>query len=182
MFASAVAGILPLAVGGFAIVGTLLVLRVLAQVTDVSIYALNLTTALGLGLAIDYSLFIVSRYREELRAGRDPGDALIVTMRTAGRTVLFSAATVAVSLLALLVFPLYCAPSATPASPWSPWPRSAPWSSSRPCWPCSAAGSTVSACPSAVARPLPSNPGLPLRYMSPGPRPGPGSGTGSPPG
>ena len=107
VFASAVAGVLPLAVGGFAIVGTLLVLRVLAQVTDVSIYALNLTTALGLGLAIDYSLFIVSRYREELRAGRDPGDALIVTMRTAGRTVLFSAATVAVSLLALLVFPLY---------------------------------------------------------------------------
>ncbi|HYN19110.1 MAG TPA: MMPL family transporter, partial [Actinomycetes bacterium] len=107
VFASAVAGILPLAVGGFAIVGTLLVLRVLAEVTDVSIYALNLTTALGLGLAIDYSLFIVSRYREELRAGREPADALVVTMGTAGRTVLFSAATVAVSLLALLVFPLY---------------------------------------------------------------------------
>jgi RND superfamily putative drug exporter len=107
VFASAVAGALPLAVGGFAIVGTLLVLRVLAEVTDVSIYALNLTTALGLGLAIDYSLFIVSRYREELHAGREPADALVVTMGTAGRTVLFSAATVAVSLLALLVFPLY---------------------------------------------------------------------------
>ncbi len=107
VFGSAVAGALPLAVGGFAIVGTLLVLRVLAEVTDVSIYALNLTTALGLGLAIDYSLFIVSRYREELRAGREPADALVVTMGTAGRTVLFSAATVAVSLLALLVFPLY---------------------------------------------------------------------------
>jgi putative drug exporter of the RND superfamily len=107
VFASAVAGALPLAVGGFAIVGTLLVLRVLAEVTDVSIYALNLTTALGLGLAIDYSLFIVSRYREELRAGREPADALVLTMGTAGRTVLFSAATVAVSLLALLVFPLY---------------------------------------------------------------------------
>src|SRR5512132_1456355 len=107
VFASAVAGALPLAVGGFAIVGTLLVLRVLAELTDVSIYALNLTTALGLGLAIDYSLFIVSRYREELRAGRDPADALVVTMGTAGRTVLFSAATVAVALLALLVFPLY---------------------------------------------------------------------------
>jgi RND superfamily putative drug exporter len=107
VFASAVAGALPLAVGGFAIVGTLLVLRALAELTEVSIYALNLTTALGLGLAIDYSLFIVSRYREELRAGREPGDALVVTMRTAGRTVLFSAATVAVSLLALLVFPLY---------------------------------------------------------------------------
>jgi RND superfamily putative drug exporter len=107
VFASAVAGSLPLAVGGFAIVGTLLVLRVLAGLTDVSIYALNLTTALGLGLAIDYSLFMVSRYREELRAGREPADALVATMRTAGRTVLFSAATVAVSLLALLVFPLY---------------------------------------------------------------------------
>jgi putative drug exporter of the RND superfamily len=107
VFASAVAGALPLAVGGFAVLGTLLVLRVLAELTDVSIYALNLTTALGLGLAIDYSLFIVSRYREELRAGRDEADALVVTMRTAGRTVLFSAATVAVSLLALLVFPLY---------------------------------------------------------------------------
>jgi RND superfamily putative drug exporter len=107
VFASAVAGALPLAVGGFAIVGTLLVLRVLAGLTDVSIYALNLTTALGLGLAIDYSLFIVSRYREELRAGRSETDALVTTMRTAGRTVLFSAATVAVALLALLVFPLY---------------------------------------------------------------------------
>jgi RND superfamily putative drug exporter len=107
VFASAVAGMLPLAVGGVAIVGTLLLLRLLGDLTDVSIYALNLTTALGLGLAIDYSLFIVSRYREELRAGREPADALLRTMNTAGRTVLFSAATVAVSLLALLVFPLY---------------------------------------------------------------------------
>jgi len=107
VFSSAAAGVLPLAVGGFAIVGTLLVLRLLAGLTDVSIYALNLTTALGLGLAVDYSLFIVSRYREELRAGRDLPDALAATMRTAGRTVLFSAATVAVSLLALPVFPLY---------------------------------------------------------------------------
>src|SRR6266545_2610430 len=107
VFSSAVAGALPLAVGGFAIVGTLLVLRVLASLTDVSVYALNLTTALGLGLAIDYSMFIVSRYREELRAGQEPADALVTTMRTAGRTVLFSAATVAVALVALLVFPLY---------------------------------------------------------------------------
>src|SRR6266508_3576210 len=107
VFLSAVASALPLAVGGFAIVGTLLVLRLLAGLTDVSVYALNLTTALGLGLAIDYSMFIVSRYREELRAGREPPDALVTTMRTAGRTVLFSAATVAVALVALLVFPLY---------------------------------------------------------------------------
>jgi RND superfamily putative drug exporter len=107
VFASAVAGMLPLAVGGFAIVGTLLLLRLLGDLTDVSVYALNLTTALGLGLAIDYSLFMVSRYREELRGGLEPADALLATMATAGRTVLFSAATVAVSLLALLVFPLY---------------------------------------------------------------------------
>src|SRR5574341_623035 len=107
VFSSAVAGALPLAVGGFAIVGTLLVLRLLAGLTDVSVYALNLTTALGLGLAIDYSMFIVSRYREQLRAGQEPAEALVTTMRTAGRTVLFSAATVAVALVALLVFPLY---------------------------------------------------------------------------
>jgi RND superfamily putative drug exporter len=107
VFSSAVAGALPLAVGGFAIVGTLLVLRLLAGLTDVSVYALNLTTALGLGLAIDYSMFIVSRYREELRAGQEPAEALVATMRTAGHTVLFSAATVAVALVALLVFPLY---------------------------------------------------------------------------
>jgi RND superfamily putative drug exporter len=107
VFSSAVAGALPLAVGGFAIIGTLLLLRLLAGVTDVSVYALNLTTALGLGLAIDYSMFIVSRYREELHAGQEPADALVTTMRTAGRTVLFSAATVAVALVALLVFPLY---------------------------------------------------------------------------
>jgi RND superfamily putative drug exporter len=107
VFSSAVAGALPLVVGGLAIIGTLLALRVLASVTDVSIYALNLTTALGLGLAVDYSLFMVSRYREELRAGREPEDALVTTMQTAGRTVLFSAGTVAVALLALLVFPLY---------------------------------------------------------------------------
>jgi RND superfamily putative drug exporter len=107
VFASAAAALLPLAVGGFAIVGTLLILRVLAGLTDVSVYALNLTTALGLGLAIDYSLFIVSRYREELRAGNEPSDALVITMQTAGRTVLFGAFTVAAALLALMVFPLY---------------------------------------------------------------------------
>jgi RND superfamily putative drug exporter len=107
VFASAVAALLPLAVGGFAIVGTLLVLRVLGELTDVSVYALNLTTALGLGLAIDYSLFIVSRYREELRGGHEPAEALTITMQTAGRTVLFGAITVAAALLALLIFPLY---------------------------------------------------------------------------
>jgi putative drug exporter of the RND superfamily len=112
VFGSFVAALLPLAVGIFAIVGTLAVLRALALATHVSIYAMNLTTALGLALAIDYSLFVVSRFREELAAGRE-GPATSVdaairrTMQTAGRTVLFSALTVALSLAALLVFPVY---------------------------------------------------------------------------
>jgi len=106
IFGSVVAASLPLLIGGFAIVGTFFVLQVLTGFTEVSIFALNLTTALGLGLAIDYSLFIVSRYREELAAGGAPGDAIVRTVQTAGRTVLFSAGTVAVSLSAMLVFNL----------------------------------------------------------------------------
>jgi RND superfamily putative drug exporter len=106
VFGSAVAAGLPLAVGALAVLGTLLVLRVVTALTDVSIFALNLTTAMGLGLAVDYSLFIVSRYREELARGFDPDRAVLRTMQTAGRTVAFSALTVAVSLAALLVFPL----------------------------------------------------------------------------
>ncbi|HEX6310473.1 MAG TPA: MMPL family transporter [Acidimicrobiia bacterium] len=106
VFGSIVAAGLPLGVGALAVVGAFLVLRVIASVTDVSIFALNLTTAMGLGLAIDYSLFIVSRYREELRGGLAPDDAVVRTVETAGKTVAFSALTVAVSLAALLVFPL----------------------------------------------------------------------------
>jgi RND superfamily putative drug exporter len=106
IFGSIVAASLPLAIGGLAILGTFLILQILAGMTEVSIFALNLTTALGLGLAIDYSLFVVSRYREELKAGAEPVDAVVTTVRTAGRTVLFSAATVAVSLAAMLIFPL----------------------------------------------------------------------------
>jgi len=106
VFGSAVAAGLPLAVGALAVLGTLLVLRVVTALTDVSIFALNLTTGMGLGLAVDYSLFIVSRYREELARGFDPDRAVLRTMQTAGRTVAFSALTVAVSLAALVVFPL----------------------------------------------------------------------------
>ena len=106
VFGGVVAAGLPLAVGAFAVVGTFLVLRLVAAFTTVSIFALNLTTAMGLGLAIDYSLFVVSRYREELRGGHDPDRALVRALHTAGRTVVFSAVTVAVSLVALLVFPL----------------------------------------------------------------------------
>jgi len=107
VFRGVVAASLPLLVGVIAVLGTLLSLFVIGSVTDVSIYAINLTTALGLGLAIDYSLFIVSRFREELQAGRTVEHAVVRTMETAGKTVLISALTVAVSLSALLVFPLY---------------------------------------------------------------------------
>jgi putative drug exporter of the RND superfamily len=108
VFGSVVAAALPLLVGVIAIVATLAVLHALALLTDVSVYSINLTTALGLGLAIDYSLFIVSRYREELaRNGGDHRAAVVRSVTTAGRTVLFSAVTVAASLIALLVFPFY---------------------------------------------------------------------------
>jgi RND superfamily putative drug exporter len=107
VFGSLVAASLPLAVGGLAVAGTFAVLTALTHVTKVSIFSLNLTTALSLGLAIDYSLFIVSRFREELRNGLSTDAAVIRTVETAGRTVLFSAATVGISLSALLIFPLY---------------------------------------------------------------------------
>ncbi|OQS14298.1 hypothetical protein B0T36_14920 [Nocardia donostiensis] len=107
VFGSLIAASLPLIVGLFAIVATLAILRVFTLFTDVSIYAMNLTTAMGLALAIDYSLFIVSRYREELANGLDPVAATIRSVQTAGRTVLYSALTVALSLSALAVFNLY---------------------------------------------------------------------------
>ncbi|NNN37398.1 MMPL family transporter [Streptomyces sp. S3(2020)] len=107
VFGSAVAALLPLGIGIVAILGTNAVLRGLTEFTDVSVFAMNLTTALGLGLAIDYALFIVRRFREELSAGADPSTAVGTTLRTAGRTVLFSALTVAVSLAAMLLFPQY---------------------------------------------------------------------------
>ncbi|MGH2954627.1 MAG: MMPL family transporter [Solirubrobacterales bacterium] len=104
-FRSVVAAMLPLLVGALAIVGTFLILRVASELGSVSIFALNLTTGLGLGLAIDYSLFIVSRYREEI-AKDGPGlAAMRRTLATAGRTVLFSSLTVAAALASLLVFP-----------------------------------------------------------------------------
>jgi RND superfamily putative drug exporter len=107
VFGGVVAASLPLAMALVSVTGTFLALFAIAQVTDVSLYSVNLTTALGLGLAIDYSLFIVSRFREELAAGRPSDHAVIRTVETAGRTVGFSALTVAASLSALLVFPLY---------------------------------------------------------------------------
>ncbi len=107
VFGSLVAASLPVAIGVIAVLGTFLVLRLIALTTDVSVFALSMVTAMGLGLAIDYSLFIVSRFREELRNGHDTEAAIVKTLKTAGRTVVFSGITVAVSLAALLVFPLY---------------------------------------------------------------------------
>jgi putative drug exporter of the RND superfamily len=107
VFGSVVAAGLPLAVAAISVVGALLVLFLLTLVTDVSIFSINLTTALGIGLGIDYSLFIVSRFREEMQTGLSPHDAVVRTIETAGRTVLFSGLTVAISLAALLVFPMY---------------------------------------------------------------------------
>lgn len=104
-FRSLVAALLPLMIGLLAIVGTFLILRLASEFGSISIFALNLTTALGLGLSIDYSLFVVSRYREEI-AKDGPGlAAMRRVMATAGRTVFFSSLTVAAALASLLVFP-----------------------------------------------------------------------------
>jgi RND superfamily putative drug exporter len=106
VFGSVVAGLLPILIGLLAIVASLATLDVIASFTDVSIYAEQLVTALGLGLAIDYSLLIVNRFREHLASGLETSDAVVATVVTAGRTVLFSACIVAASLSTLLVFPL----------------------------------------------------------------------------
>jgi RND superfamily putative drug exporter len=107
VFGGLVAAGLPLVVGVVSVIGTFFTLWLISLATDVSIFSINLVTAMGLGLAIDYSLFIVSRFREELRAGRTVEAAVVRTVETAGRTIAVSALTVAVSLSALLVFPLY---------------------------------------------------------------------------
>lgn len=104
VFGSVVAAAVPGVIGGAAVLATLGVLVVLAQRVELSVFALNLVTMLGLGLGIDYSLFIVSRFREELAAGREVGAALAVTVATAGRAVLFSGLTVLVGLLGLTAF------------------------------------------------------------------------------
>ncbi|MGW5571933.1 MMPL family transporter [Nocardia thailandica] len=107
VFGSLVAAALPIAIGLFAIAAALGILRALTALTDVSVFALNMTTALGLALAIDYSLFIVSRYREERENGLSAEAAVLRSIATAGRTVVYSALVVALSLSALLVFPQY---------------------------------------------------------------------------
>ncbi|MGZ6778738.1 MAG: MMPL family transporter, partial [Mycobacterium sp.] len=107
VFGGLLTAALPLAVGAFAILGSMAVLHAITFFTDVSVFALNLSVAMGLALAIDYTLLIVSRYRDELAAGSHRDEALIRTMATAGRTVLFSAMTVALSMVAMVLFPMY---------------------------------------------------------------------------
>ncbi|HKA69854.1 MAG TPA: MMPL family transporter, partial [Actinomycetes bacterium] len=106
IFGSLAAASLPLAIGAITVLGAFTMLRLLTLVTDVSVFSINIITILGLGLAIDYGLFMVSRFREELPRHASIPDALARTMATAGRTVMFSGITVAVSLAALLMFPL----------------------------------------------------------------------------
>ena len=107
VFGGLIAAALPVAVGGMAIFGALAVLRTISFATDVSIFALNLTTAMGLALAIDYTLLIISRYRDELADGADREVAVVRTVVTAGRTVLFSATTVALSMAVMVLFPMH---------------------------------------------------------------------------
>ncbi len=104
-FRSLVAALLPPLLGGLAIVTTFFALRIVSSFADISVFALNFVTGLGLGLAIDYSLFMVSRYREEAATHGYGKQALIRTLQTAGRTILFSSLTVAAAIASLAIFP-----------------------------------------------------------------------------
>ena len=105
VFGAMAASAMPLVVGITAIVGTFLALYLMTLITDVSVFALNLTTGLGLGLGIDYALLIVNRFREELAKGFDNETAIVHTLRTAGKTVFYSGLTVVLTLVALTFFP-----------------------------------------------------------------------------
>ncbi|TME95185.1 MAG: MMPL family transporter [Chloroflexi bacterium] len=104
VFGSVVAGFIPLGVGILAVMSGIAGMFVLARFTDVSVYAENVVTLIGLGVAIDYSLFITNRYREELLRGRRSEDALAVAMSTAGRAITFSGLTVAIGLSGMLFY------------------------------------------------------------------------------
>ncbi len=107
VFGGLLTAAVPAAVGAMAIVGALAVLRAVTFFTDVSIFALNLSAAMGLALAIDYTLLIISRYGDELAEGAGRDDALVTTMVTAGRTVLFSATIVALAMAVMVLFPMH---------------------------------------------------------------------------
>jgi trehalose monomycolate/heme transporter len=105
IFGSLTAACLPLAIGALGILGSFTVLRLLTIITGVSVFSLNITTILGLGLGIDYGLFLVTRFREELHKQATVEDAVARTVATAGRTVLVSGITVAIVLASLMLFP-----------------------------------------------------------------------------
>jgi putative drug exporter of the RND superfamily len=105
VFRGVVAASIPLLIGGISIVGTLFVLRIMASFTDTSLFALNIATGMSLGLAVDYALLLVSRYREEIGGGGASREAHRRTVQTAGRTAVFSGLTVAAALAALIVMP-----------------------------------------------------------------------------
>jgi len=106
VFGALAASAMPLVVGVAAILGAFFILYLISLLTTVSIYALNLTTGMGLGLGIDYALLMVNRFREELHHGNSVEDSLITTLKTAGKTVFYSGLTVFVTLLSLTFFPL----------------------------------------------------------------------------
>jgi trehalose monomycolate/heme transporter len=106
IFGSVVAAGLPVAIGGLAILGSFTVLRLITMITPVAIYSVNVTTILGLGLGIDYGLFMVNRFREELRRQPTVEQAVARTVATAGRTVVVSGVTVALALTSLMLFPV----------------------------------------------------------------------------
>ena len=105
VFRGVVAASIPLLIGGVSIVGTLLVLRMMSTFVDTSVFALNIATGLSLGLAVDYALLLVSRYREEIGRGGASREAHRRTVQTAGRTALFSGLTVAAAMAALVIMP-----------------------------------------------------------------------------
>ncbi|OBA82128.1 hypothetical protein A9W99_12050 [Mycobacterium sp. 1164966.3] len=107
VFGGLIAAALPVVVGIVSIVSTLTVLLLMTTITDVSVHALTVATAFGLGLSIDFGLLMVSRFREECANGKDHHQAIVATVTTAGRTIVFSAATVTLAMTSLLVFPTY---------------------------------------------------------------------------
>jgi RND superfamily putative drug exporter len=104
VFGSVVAALVPLGVGVLAVIGGIAGMFLVARVTDVSVYALNVVTLIGLGVAIDYSLFITNRFREEMRRGHSGNNALAIAMATSGRAITFSGLTVAIGLSGMLFF------------------------------------------------------------------------------
>ncbi|SNT43263.1 MMPL family transporter [Rhodococcoides kyotonense] len=105
IFGGVTAAAVPLCIGGLSILASLAVMRVLANFTEVSIFATNIATLVGLGMAVDYSLFVLTRFREELRRGASAEEAVHRTMATAGRTVAFSALLLVCGFVGMLIFP-----------------------------------------------------------------------------